>query len=150
MNLKRPLFKICILTKPGQCRIYGVHDEAKDKAFELELSWICDESKRQHQKVLWDSYEEWSLNICGREFYCTFFLLTCHTGSKWTVGARQGRCSGSFWGDACWLRNTIDRPELVSSFGDFEIFDPFGLMDWTWQKIARFYFECDVKFHRCT
>jgi len=31
--------------------IYGVHDEAKDKAFELELSWICDESKRQHQKV---------------------------------------------------------------------------------------------------
>jgi len=51
MNLKRPLFKICILTKPGQCRIYGVHDEAKDKAFELELSWICDESKRQHQKV---------------------------------------------------------------------------------------------------
>ncbi|ONM60103.1 Proteasome subunit alpha type [Zea mays] len=31
--------------------IYGVHDEAKDKAFELELSWICDESNRQHQKV---------------------------------------------------------------------------------------------------
>ncbi|WVZ68464.1 hypothetical protein U9M48_017399 [Paspalum notatum var. saurae] len=31
--------------------IYGVHDEAKDKAFELELSWICDESDRQHQKV---------------------------------------------------------------------------------------------------
>jgi hypothetical protein len=54
MNLKRPLFKFCILTKPDQCRIYGVHDEAKDKAFELELSWICDESKRQHQKVLWD------------------------------------------------------------------------------------------------
>ncbi|NP_001150029.2 Proteasome subunit alpha type-3 [Zea mays] len=31
--------------------IYAVHDEAKDKAFELELSWICEESKRQHQKV---------------------------------------------------------------------------------------------------
>ncbi|KAJ8491301.1 hypothetical protein OPV22_013022 [Ensete ventricosum] len=31
--------------------IYGVHDEAKDKAFELEMSWICDESNRQHQKV---------------------------------------------------------------------------------------------------
>ncbi|KAJ6848643.1 proteasome subunit alpha type-3 [Iris pallida] len=31
--------------------IYGVHDEAKDKAFELELSWVCDESNRQHQKV---------------------------------------------------------------------------------------------------
>ena len=33
-------------------RIFGVHDEAKDKAFELEMSWVCDESKRQHQKVI--------------------------------------------------------------------------------------------------
>ena len=32
--------------------IYKVHDEAKDKAFELEMSWICDESKRQHEKVI--------------------------------------------------------------------------------------------------
>ncbi|KAJ7976507.1 Proteasome subunit alpha type [Quillaja saponaria] len=31
--------------------IYGVHDEAKDKDFELEMSWVCDESNRQHQKV---------------------------------------------------------------------------------------------------
>ncbi|GBG70095.1 hypothetical protein CBR_g5726 [Chara braunii] len=31
--------------------IYGVHDEAKDKAFELEMSWICDESNREHQLV---------------------------------------------------------------------------------------------------
>ncbi|KAL0316696.1 UNVERIFIED_CONTAM: Proteasome subunit alpha type-3 [Sesamum radiatum] len=31
--------------------IYGVHDEAKDKAFELEMSWVCDESNHQHQKV---------------------------------------------------------------------------------------------------
>lgn len=31
--------------------IYGVHDEAKDKAFELEMHWVCDESNRQHQKV---------------------------------------------------------------------------------------------------
>ncbi|KAH9603911.1 hypothetical protein KSS87_017995 [Heliosperma pusillum] len=30
--------------------IYKVHDEAKDKAFELELSWICEESKKEHQK----------------------------------------------------------------------------------------------------
>ncbi|PTQ27374.1 hypothetical protein MARPO_0202s0007, partial [Marchantia polymorpha] len=30
--------------------IYNVHDEAKDKAFELEMSWICDESKREHQR----------------------------------------------------------------------------------------------------
>lgn len=33
------------------CSIYKLHDEAKDKAFELEMSWICDESKREHQKV---------------------------------------------------------------------------------------------------
>uniref|UniRef100_A0A0E0KQP4 Proteasome subunit alpha type n=1 Tax=Oryza punctata TaxID=4537 RepID=A0A0E0KQP4_ORYPU len=31
--------------------VYGVHDEAKDKDFELELSWVCDESKRQHEKA---------------------------------------------------------------------------------------------------
>ena len=33
------------------CRIYGIHDEAKDKDFELEMSWVCDESNRLHQKV---------------------------------------------------------------------------------------------------
>ncbi|GER51952.1 proteasome subunit alpha type [Striga asiatica] len=38
--------------------IYGVHDEAKDKAFELEMSWVCDESNRQHQKVPDDLLEE--------------------------------------------------------------------------------------------
>ena len=31
--------------------IYGVHDEAKDKAFELEMSWVCEESNREHQRV---------------------------------------------------------------------------------------------------
>lgn len=36
----------------SMCSIYGVHDEAKDKAFELEMSWVCDESNRQHQKVV--------------------------------------------------------------------------------------------------
>uniref|UniRef100_A0A0E0DTD2 Proteasome subunit alpha type n=1 Tax=Oryza meridionalis TaxID=40149 RepID=A0A0E0DTD2_9ORYZ len=38
--------------------IYGVHDEAKDKDFELELSWVCDESKRQHEKVPDDLVEQ--------------------------------------------------------------------------------------------
>ncbi|KAK6120423.1 hypothetical protein DH2020_045837 [Rehmannia glutinosa] len=38
--------------------IYGVHDEAKDKAFELEMSWVCDESNRQHQKVPDELLEE--------------------------------------------------------------------------------------------
>lgn len=31
--------------------IHQVHDPVKDKDFELELSWICDESKRIHQFV---------------------------------------------------------------------------------------------------
>lgn len=31
--------------------MYQVHDEAKDKEFELELSWVCDESNRLHEKV---------------------------------------------------------------------------------------------------
>lgn len=29
-----------------------MHDEAKDKAFELEMSWVCDESNKLHQKVI--------------------------------------------------------------------------------------------------
>ena len=32
-------------------RIYLVHDELKDKNFELELSWICEESRGVHEKV---------------------------------------------------------------------------------------------------
>jgi len=31
--------------------IHSVHDEVKDKEFELELSWICPESGNQHQLV---------------------------------------------------------------------------------------------------
>jgi len=38
--------------------IYNAHDEAKDKDFELELSWICEESKWKHQFVPKDVYDE--------------------------------------------------------------------------------------------
>ncbi len=31
--------------------IYKLHDEVKDKDFELELSWVCDESGRKHTFV---------------------------------------------------------------------------------------------------
>lgn len=31
--------------------IYKLHDENKDKDFELEVTWVCDESKRRHQLV---------------------------------------------------------------------------------------------------
>jgi len=31
--------------------IYKLHDDVKDKTFELELSWVCDESKRKHTMV---------------------------------------------------------------------------------------------------
>jgi len=31
--------------------IYLLHDEVKDKPFELELSWVCDDSKREHVLV---------------------------------------------------------------------------------------------------
>ena len=33
------------------CRIYLVHDELKDKQFELELSWVCEESRGVHERV---------------------------------------------------------------------------------------------------
>ncbi len=32
-------------------RIYGIHDDVKDKPFELEVSWVCDASKRKHVLV---------------------------------------------------------------------------------------------------
>jgi len=31
--------------------IYALHDDVKDKPFELELSWVCDESKREQVLV---------------------------------------------------------------------------------------------------
>lgn len=54
--------------------IYKVHDEAKDKAFELEMSWVCDESKRQHEKVL--SSLSILLFICGRTLPSTYMMLS--------------------------------------------------------------------------
>ncbi len=38
--------------------IYAVHDDVKDKAFELELSWICQESNNLHKFVPNDLKEE--------------------------------------------------------------------------------------------
>lgn len=31
--------------------VYKLHDDIKDKDFELELSWVCDESGRKHSMV---------------------------------------------------------------------------------------------------
>ena len=31
--------------------IYSVHDDVKDKEFELELSWVCEESGWTHKQV---------------------------------------------------------------------------------------------------
>lgn len=31
--------------------IHTVHDDAKDKDFELEMSWVCTESKGRHEIV---------------------------------------------------------------------------------------------------
>ena len=36
---------------PPPPSIHKVHDEVKDKAYELELTWLCDESGRAHQHV---------------------------------------------------------------------------------------------------
>lgn len=38
--------------------IYSVHDEVKDKHFELELSWIGKETRGTHQLVPQELYEE--------------------------------------------------------------------------------------------
>ncbi|KAF5274303.1 hypothetical protein FQR65_LT04421 [Abscondita terminalis] len=39
------------LIKEAAKIIYLVHDELKDKNFELELSWVCADSNGEHQKV---------------------------------------------------------------------------------------------------
>lgn len=38
--------------------IYKLHDDVKDKEMEVELSWVCDESKRRHVMVPADVREE--------------------------------------------------------------------------------------------
>ena len=38
--------------------IYLVHDEVKDKNFELELSWVCNDSNGKHEPVPKDLFEE--------------------------------------------------------------------------------------------
>lgn len=51
--------------------IYGVHDEAKDKDFELEMSWVCDESNRQHEKVRLGC-------AFGDNDQCASFVISCN------------------------------------------------------------------------
>ncbi|KAI9011076.1 hypothetical protein HDU85_004648 [Gaertneriomyces sp. JEL0708] len=38
--------------------IYTVHDDVKDKDFELELSWVCEESKGRHEFVPQDVWDD--------------------------------------------------------------------------------------------
>jgi len=38
--------------------MYKLHDDVKDKPFELELTWVCEESKRQHVVVPADLRDE--------------------------------------------------------------------------------------------
>jgi len=46
--------------------IYRLHDDIKDKPFELELSWVCDESKRRHVMVP-DALREEAIRIAKEE-----------------------------------------------------------------------------------
>lgn len=46
------------LVKEAARIIYAVHDEVKDKAFKLELSWIGEHTNGQHQPVPEDIYRE--------------------------------------------------------------------------------------------
>ncbi|KAL9323839.1 hypothetical protein ACSQ67_008696 [Phaseolus vulgaris] len=56
--------------------IYGVHDDAKDKDFELEMSWVCDESNRQHEKDSHNIDFFSALLFCYFDF-CLQFLPPC-------------------------------------------------------------------------
>jgi len=46
------------LIKEAAKIIYIVHDDVKDKTFELQLSWVCEESKGLHQYVPADVHTE--------------------------------------------------------------------------------------------
>mmetsp|Transcript_6897 Transcript_6897/g.8570 ORF Transcript_6897/g.8570 Transcript_6897/m.8570 type:complete len:110 (+) Transcript_6897:32-361(+) len=46
--------------------VYGVQDEAKDKPFELEMSWVCKESDWKHVGVPKDILKE-SVDAAKRE-----------------------------------------------------------------------------------
>ena len=50
-KLQPNYFCTVILIDHFPIRIYSVHDEVKDKAFELELSWIGKETNGLHQAV---------------------------------------------------------------------------------------------------
>lgn len=114
------LMKICILflacdLSLYQCRIYGVHDEAKDKDFELELSWVCDESKRQHEKVYTRDKHAFSLDKQNLPYHVKYELCyrAVNTGSRRPRGAGEGSRPGSARGDGRRLE-TADHDALES------------------------------------
>lgn len=50
--------------------IHKVHDDAKDKDFELEMSWICPQSKNRHQSVpkdILNQAEQWAKDQLSEE-----------------------------------------------------------------------------------
>jgi hypothetical protein len=54
-----PFHTGAVLLLGRQCHsIYLVHDDAKDKEFELEMSWIGDETEGRHLAVPSDLKEE--------------------------------------------------------------------------------------------
>lgn len=57
-KLKLTNFKCRDLVKEAAKIIYLVHDEVKDRLFEMELSWVCEESGGRHQLVPEALYKE--------------------------------------------------------------------------------------------
>ncbi|KAF9008903.1 nucleophile aminohydrolase [Cyathus striatus] len=57
-NWRNSSFQSDNTTSPTNIRIYLVHDDAKEKDFELELSWIGDETGGLHLPVPKDLFEE--------------------------------------------------------------------------------------------
>lgn len=53
--------------------IHTVHDDAKDKEFELEMSWVCTESKGRHEFVPTEIAHE-AERLAKVYFFDTFIL----------------------------------------------------------------------------
>ena len=59
------------------CSIYSVHDEVKDKSFELELSWIGDITNGLHKPVPQDIFNDAEQYAKVLNYCITVLLYYC-------------------------------------------------------------------------
>lgn len=121
MNLKRLLTALQNLRSDKTCPNAEFMEYMTKRRIKLSSwSWAGSAMNRTTSiRRYWDIRMNNELSLHGPRFESevklNLFLLTCHAGSKWTVGACQSCCPGCSWGDGCRLRDTMICPNLVFS-----------------------------------